>query len=430
MRNRITITQMIQGTHLLKEEGRALTHLGIGPMSRNVLRASLELAKEKDFPLMLIASRNQVDSDRFGSGYVCGFDQKRFIQETEAIARSIDFNGLCYFCRDHGGPWQRDEERKQKLPTALAMQIAKESYLDDALAGFDLLHIDPTKDPHCEGVVPLNVVLDRTIELIADIEKERQERKLKPLAYEVGTEETAGGLIRADLFEGFIEQLTKKLKQRNLPIPLFVVGQTGTLTRLTENVGHYDSDTARILSDITRKFQTGLKEHNGDYLSNAILLEHPVIGLEAMNVAPEFGLYETLAYLDLAALEAKFIPKAAQSAIAGILAKYAIQSERWRKWMVGEKRTASFETIAQNPADVALIQKMCGHYVFEVPEVKQALTTLFANIRRLKLDPDFYVKKKIKDSIDRYVYCFNLYGSTSAIQNAVMSHQTKTSEKE
>ena len=38
-----------------------------------------------------------------------------------------------------------------------------------------------------------------------------------------------------------------------------------------------------------------------------------------------------------------------------------------------------------------------------------------ANIRALGLDPDFYVIKKIKDSIDRYIYCFNLYGTTSRI---------------
>ncbi|MFA5066690.1 MAG: class II D-tagatose-bisphosphate aldolase, non-catalytic subunit [Candidatus Izemoplasmatales bacterium] len=430
MINRISISQMIEGTHRLKKQGQSLTHLGIGPMSRNVLKASLELAKEKDFPLILIASRNQVDSDRFGSGYVCGFDQQRFITETKKIADSLNFQGLCYFCRDHGGPWQRDEERKNKLSVEQAMGIAKESYIDDAIAGFDLLHIDPTKDPHYDGVVPLNIVLDRTLELIVDIEKKRQELKLKSLAYEVGTEETAGGLIKPDLFEGFIKQLTHELKSRGLPIPLFVVGQTGTLTRLTENVGNYDTVTAKKLSDITQKYGTGLKEHNGDYLANAILLEHPVIGLEAMNVAPEFGLYETQAYLELATIESKFISGEAQSHLEETLATFAIRSERWRKWMVGEKRKASFEEISQSPEDVDLIKRMCGHYVLEELEVKQAIAICYANIRQLKLDPEFYVIKKIKDSIDRYVYCFNLYGSTSRIIKVLSENNSIMKEKE
>ena len=65
MKNKITMTQMMQGSKLLHAQGKHFTHLGVGPMSHNLLRAALELAKEKDFPLILIASRNQVDSDRF-----------------------------------------------------------------------------------------------------------------------------------------------------------------------------------------------------------------------------------------------------------------------------------------------------------------------------------------------------------------------------
>lgn len=37
--------------------------IGIGPMSHTLIKASMLLAKEKDFPLMFIASRNQVDAD-------------------------------------------------------------------------------------------------------------------------------------------------------------------------------------------------------------------------------------------------------------------------------------------------------------------------------------------------------------------------------
>ena len=415
MKNKITMTQMMAGTKKLHEQGKRFTHIGVGPMSYNLLRAALELAKEKDFPLILIASRNQVDSDRFGGGYVCGFDQKRFVETTSKIADEIGFDGLCYFCRDHGGPWQRDKERNDKLPTDEAMEIGLQSYFDDAEAGFDLLHIDPTKDPHCTGVVPLSTVLDRTVYLIEKIEAARKEKRWKELAYEVGTEETMGGLISADAFEGFIKELKAILDKKGLPMPLFVVGQTGTLTRLTTNVGQYDTPTATTLSDITHKYGTGLKEHNGDYLCNTILLEHPVIGLDAMNVAPEFGLVETEALLELATTEEKFIAKEKQSNIRAILAKHAVEGQRWRKWMVGGKGKATVEEIMQNPEDVKLITSMCGHYTLEDKEVKEALAILNQNIESLGLAPQTYVIKKIKDSIDRYIYCFGLYGTTSEI---------------
>lgn len=415
MKNQITMTQMMRATNALHAEGRKFTHIGVGPMSYNLLRAALELSKEKDFPLILIASRNQVDSDRFGGGYVCGFDQKRFVETTDKIADEIGYDGLCYFCRDHGGPWQRDKERKDKLPTEEAMEIGLQSYFDDAEAGFDLLHIDPTKDPHCTGVVPLSTVLERTVWLIEKIEAERKKRGWKELAYEVGTEETMGGLIDSTAFENFISELKTILDEKGLPMPLFVVGQTGTLTRLTTNVGQYDTPTATKLSDVTHKYGTGLKEHNGDYLSNTILLEHPVIGLDAMNVAPEFGLVETEALLELAKIEEKFIPAEKRSGIVGILASHAVKSERWRKWMVGGKGNASVEEIMQNAEDVKLITSMCGHYTLEDAEVKAAIQTLNNNIASLGLAPQTYVIKKIKDSIDRYIYCFGLYGTTAEI---------------
>ena len=49
---------------------------------------------------------------------------------------------------------------------------------------------------------------------------------------------------------------------------------------------------------------------------------------------------------------------------------------------------------------------------------KEAIAKLYANMKSLGLDPEFYVIKKIKDSIDRYIYCFNLYGTTTRLINA------------
>lgn len=113
MNNKITITEMMNAAKTLKNNGEKFTLLGIGPMSKPLLKATLELAKEKDFPIMLIASRNQVDSDEFGHGYVRDWDQYRFAADVKETEEEIGFDGLCYLCRDHGGPWQRDEERAQ-----------------------------------------------------------------------------------------------------------------------------------------------------------------------------------------------------------------------------------------------------------------------------------------------------------------------------
>ena len=103
MNNNMTIREMMTAARALKKQGERFTLLGVGPMSKTLLTAALSLAKERDFLLMLIASRNQVDSDEFGHGYVCGWDQDRFVKDVEAAAAAVGFDGLVYLCRDHGG---------------------------------------------------------------------------------------------------------------------------------------------------------------------------------------------------------------------------------------------------------------------------------------------------------------------------------------
>jgi len=404
--------------------GRGATLLGIGPMSEYVIKASLELGKEKGFPLMFIASRNQIDSAGLGGGYVRGWDQTGFVRGIGAIASETGFDGLYYICRDHGGPWQRDNERNSKLPEEEAMELCRRSYLADLLAGFDLLHIDPTKDPHTAGQIPMEAVIRRTVELIRYVETERIQRGLPPVDYEVGTEETSGGLTSEGAYEAFIEELNRRLAAEGLPAPCFIVGQTGTLVRMTENVGRFDADTARRLSGAARKHGMGLKEHNADYLSDGALLMHPAIGIAAANVAPEFGVAETGSYLLLAGVEREAkrlgIIKEA-SGFAACIREATVRNQRWRKWMVGDAGCLPLEAVLKDEALADIITRSSGHYTFEDEEVKRQLEILFANLRTCGIDPERVVIDRIKRSIGRYADCFGLAGLTSELQGPINS---------
>ncbi|MBO5783593.1 MAG: class II D-tagatose-bisphosphate aldolase, non-catalytic subunit [Clostridia bacterium] len=416
MDNKITITEMMAAANQLREQGEKFTMLGIGPMSMPLIRAVLELAQEKDFPIMLIASRNQVDSDEFGHGYVRDWDQDRFVADVKAVQKEIGFTGLCYLCRDHGGPWQRDEERKAKLPVDEAMARCIRSYKHDMESGFDLLHIDPTKDPDfAMGTVPFDLVISRTVEIIEELEKYRARKGLPQIGYEAGTEETNGGLTSVDAFSSFIDTLVEKLAEKGIKAPEFVVGQTGTLTRLTENVGQFNRDNAVLLSANAAKHGVGVKEHNGDYLSDKILLEHPVLGITAMNVAPEFGVVETRAYLELARTEARCIAPEKRSRLAELMTVEAIKSERWRKWMVGDVASADVDTVLADAELSAQITDICGHYTYEIPAVKKELRTMLDNLREVGVDGEGYVNYMLKNSMDRYAYCFGMHGLTSKL---------------
>ena len=46
------------------------TLLCVGPMSVNCVHATAEIANENNIPLMMIASRRQVDCQDLGGGYV------------------------------------------------------------------------------------------------------------------------------------------------------------------------------------------------------------------------------------------------------------------------------------------------------------------------------------------------------------------------
>ncbi len=403
----------------LQEKGKGSTLLGIGPMSGRLLRASFELAKEKDFPLLFIASRNQVDAEELGGGYVNGWNQQMFMKAIRSTAEQVGFNGLYYVCRDHGGPWQRDKERNDHLDERTAMELGKKSYVADIEAGFDLLHIDPTKDPFEMGkVIPLETVLKRTVELIEYCERERQKRNLPEIGYEVGTEETNGGLTSTDTYESFIIKLTNTLERKGLPKPTFIVGQTGTLVKKTENIGTFNFSNAKDLAEVAKKYGVGLKEHNGDYIEDDVLLAHLPAQITATNVAPQYGTEETRAYLLLSKVEEQLKEEGLikeTSNIRSILLEQAIKSERWRKWMIGEQKDATVDGIFKDENLAEEILDIAGHYTFNNEEVKEGIQQLFYNLKENNIDGNRFVVDRIKRSLNTYVECYNLEGTTSRI---------------
>jgi tagatose-1,6-bisphosphate aldolase non-catalytic subunit AgaZ/GatZ len=372
---------------------------------------------------MFIASRNQVDADELGGGYVNGWNQFTFAQAVEEVAEEISYDNLYYLCRDHGGPWQRDQERNDHLPTELAMELGQKSYTADIEAGFDLLMIDPTKDPFEVGkVIPLDTVLERTVDLIEFCEKERKARNLPEIGYEVGTEETNGGLTSIETYETFILRLKDELEKRGLPMPTFIVGQTGTLTRKTEQVGTFNFKNAYDLAQMAKQYGVGLKEHNGDYLDDVTLLEHIPSEITATNVAPQYGTEETRAYLNLAAVEARLVENGLvkeSSNTRETLLIHAIKSERWRKWMVGEQKELTVEQILDSGDDQlqAEILDIAGHYTFNDDEVKAEIEKLYANLKEYNIDGQRYVVDHIKRPIRDYAECYNLKGVTTRIKN-------------
>jgi hypothetical protein len=370
------------------------TLLGVGPMSINCVDAAVELANEYTIPLMLIASRRQIDSAQFNGGYVNNWTTSEFAN----YVRSKDNGANIILSRDHGGPWQNNEEKKQNMSLDLAMKSAKESYKADIDAGFKILHIDPSIDIH--GTPSQNELLERLFELYEYCWSYALD-KGKEIIFEIGTEEQSGSTNTPEELDFTLSAMEKFCNRNKFPLPTFVVIQTGTRVMETRNVGSFDSPL-RVLNEIPSEIQVPkmieickkhnifMKEHNTDYLSDIALSWHPRLGIHAANVAPEFGVAETKAFLqimednDLKSLADKFL-------------ELAYNSKKWDKWML-PNTTAS-------DRDRSIIS---GHYIFSTPECLELKKEAAQYFKKKRIDLDAYLCDQVKKSILRYLYNFRL----------------------
>ncbi len=404
----------------LRYAGHKCTLLGVGPVSKTVTRAAFEACKRLSCPPIFIASRNQVDLKSLGYGYLMGgMDQKGFIKLIEEENNKIGYKGPVYICRDHGGPWQRNIELNHKYPVKKAMEIAKTSFKADIEAGFNYLHIDPTK---CPFPHTLDDICQWTFELLEYCEEIRKNTGSTLIDYEVGTEDIQGGLTDKESFEAFIKKLTGMLNNKGLPLPTCVVGQTGTLTRSDCNIGHFDKNVTGELVKIAERCKVGFKEHNGDYLSAATCRIHPDLGITGINIAPEFGLIETDAYLLLANLELKLVREgwledSNSSHLRDLFLEQTFTDSPWGKWLPDNYKKYSRKQIESDSNLRLLIARVCSHYVYNDEEIKNALKILFKNINNFYLveDAERFVLEKVRNVIEFYIRLFHMNGVNSIV---------------
>jgi tagatose-1,6-bisphosphate aldolase non-catalytic subunit AgaZ/GatZ len=304
--------------------------LGIGPMSKNTVDAILDAVNVLKVPIQIIASRRQIDCEELGGGYVNNWTTETFAK----YVRAHDTAGTIMLCRDHGGPWQGAGE--DKLSPNKAFEKACISYEADIRAGFDVIHLDPSL--HNRPLATIKHDVERLLTFCEGVSGSSN------VTYECGTEETNGQITDSDAFEDFVRfcaKLSPKIK--------FCVGQTGTLVKETRNVGIYDNTKARELVNICNTYGMLLKEHNLDYAHDEVLKDHHHAGIHSVNIAPEFGVLETIKLLEL--LDTHKLKKERKRFI-----QIAHNSKKWVKWLISE-HTDEYKAI------------ICGHYVFTDPEV-------------------------------------------------------------
>lgn len=388
-------------TAFIENENLKKTLFAVCPNSEAVTRAALQTAKEANAPMLFAATLNQVDRD---GGYT-GLTPKELTGFISDYSKKIGLQSPVYTCLDHGGPWLKDKHFTENYSFEKSMAEVKTTLEACIDAGYALLHIDPTVDIRLgnDEPIPIDLVVERTLDMIEHAENYRRSNNYPPISYEVGTEEVHGGLANMESFDRFLEGLDKGLKEKGIEEswPCFVVGKVGTDLHTTE----FDPKVAAKLTKHAKEFGALVKGHYSDYVDNPE--DYPLSGMGGANVGPEFTEEEFIALMELVDLENKI---GKDSGLKNSLKNAVINSNRWQKWLTKDEKGKNFDDLADNRQ--LWIMRTCSRYIWTNPNVVEARNKLYRNLDGVR-DADAFVIWHLKKSIMQYFHSFNLISFNS-----------------
>jgi hypothetical protein len=278
-------------------------------MSSTINDILARYAKDKQRPLMFIASRNQIDA---ASGYV---------MTTKQLATQLHplRSEYMMLCRDHCGPYFLDVEKS--LGIRAAVEATKRTIAADIENGFDLIHIDTSRceDPYHIADELFNFSLN-----------------LNPnIKFEFGTEENVGVAAGVKKYQNDVKFASQ------FPNMQFVVAQTGSLVMEDRQVGSFDIPMVKKLVNFAESAGIKLKEHNADYLTADQIALRKSAGVHACNIAPQLGVIQTKTVLELADR---------YDVDSGYFKQRVLDSGKWRKWIID--------------GDESVKIAVAGHYCF------------------------------------------------------------------
>lgn len=303
--------------------------LAVGPMSREIVEAVFYYSNFFRKPLMLIASKNQIDH---AGGYVNNWTTAEYMDFIKEMRKEYPMAEV-KICRDHCGPgFNGNHDIKDVYRTIKT----------DIKSGFDLIHIDfcHYRGSAEEKLAAAKKAVEYCLELNSKIE------------LEIGTDENQGtnySLPNLKEWEREIDFFQKFCQ------PTYYVVQTGSLVMEINQVGNFNKSFVANVSKLVRSKGLKLKEHNADYLTKKDIEER--VGLvDAMNNAPQFGVVQTQTVI-------------ARALIYGIKLDAFIEEVyrggKWQKWLKDNTKENKM-----------LCCMIAGHYHFSSRAYKEIIEQL------------------------------------------------------
>jgi hypothetical protein len=367
---------MSEDTSALEERIERSLPVAVGMATGFSLDVAREVAAETDRPVMVLASRRQVDCEHAGGGYV-GWTTPEWCSRSNRV----DGRARLILTRDHGGPYQHPQDSQRQAGPQAAMAFATHSLRCDIESGVELLHIDTSIGPG--GVAEdAAVAVRRAVELV-EASGAIASRTRSPVCFELGVEVQGESISDPAAFASEVGPLVADFRRVRGAPPAFVVAQTGTKVRGRRNTGVVQrrggsaaqDRQLRGLATVVRSFGSRLKAHNCDYLGDRAARRLRSAGAW-MNVSPELGVAQTLAVLRAARA----------SRLDGALDTFCeavIEAGYWRKWADGpEEAVPDREKVL-----------LGGSYLFSAPaftelrdRLDRSLRSQHRSTRRIAID--------------------------------------------
>ena len=304
-------------------------HLCFGPMSPEAIEAVFRYSNFKRRPLMLIASKNQID---YNGGYVNNWTTKEYMDFVKKM-KDMYTDSDVKICRDHCGPGFNGNGDLEDVYKTLKADIEN---------GFDLIHIDfcHFKGPRDEMLQASKKAVEYCLSLNPNIE------------FEIGTDENAGtnySIANLDEIEEEIDFF------KDFCNPRFYVVQTGSLVMEINQVGNFNKDFVKKISEVVESKGLTMKEHNADYLTQPQIQERKGI-VKALNNAPQLGVVQTSTVLTKCLMYGIDYSK---------FFDIVIEGGKWKKWLKDN-----------TPDNKMLCFLIAGHYHFGSLEYKEIIEQL------------------------------------------------------
>ncbi len=293
---------------------KAISKLGVGPMSKEVIEAVFRYSEYNKTSFMLIASKNQIDWD---GGYVNNWTTRQYKNYIDKLKNKYP-KARVSICRDHCGPGFKKNSIRDVYKTI-------DSDLEN---NFDLIHID-----FCYLSSDKNKIFKESQKAIEYILKNNPKTLI-----EIGTDENTGKLL--DNVSRIEDEM--KFFTNLFPIHFFVV-QTGSLIKEINQVGSFNLKFIEKIRNLADNYNLNIKEHNADYLNELEINKRKNL-IDAVNIAPQYGVIQTQLTIQKCLTYGIDISE---------FLNESYNSKKWRKWLY-----------RNNKDNKLLCSIISGHYVF------------------------------------------------------------------